>query len=263
MNRRRCVLAKGVTGLAAGLMLAACSGAAGPDAPEPEPPSRPVISPADFALLPCAEESGRPCALVLAGGKRLMFGAPAGAGSQADSEDLAGLEALFLFSVHPLDIEGVDEIRNRGWRAGRADALAVAGPDGTGALIDGLNAAYEQPDAISFIEDGPPAGGFDAALLSHGGDVTKDALVYDSGDLKVRAGAGVAGRITYNIRYRDLDEAWHEVVLRPCGGDQAGATPAEAGALDGLEIGCAGDESVMSDHVWPLDSVIFANKADH
>ena len=82
-----------------------------------------------------------------------MFGAPAGAGRQAEPDDLAGLEALFLFSVHPLDIEGVDEIRNRGWRAGRAEALAVAGPEGTGALVDGLNAAYEQPDAISFIED--------------------------------------------------------------------------------------------------------------
>lgn len=191
-----------------------------------------------------------------------MFGAPAGAGNQAEPDDLAGLEALFLFSVHPLDIEGVDEIRNRGWRAGRADALAVAGPEGTGALIDGLNAAYEQPDAISFIEDGPPAGGFDAALLSHGGDVTQDALVYDSGDLKVRAVAGVTGRITYRIRYRDLDEAWHDVVLRPCGGDPAGAAPADPSPQDSLEIGCAGDESSLPGHVWPLDSVIFANKTD-
>ena len=255
-------MVRGVAGLAVALWLAACSGSTGPDPQESEPPPRPAISPADFALLPCGTGSGRPCALVLAGGKRLMFGAPAGAGSQAEPDDLAGLDALFLFSVHPLDIEGVDEIRNRGWRAGRADALAVAGPEGAGALVDGLNAAYEQPDAISFIEDGAPAGGFDAALLSHGGDVTQDALIYDSGDLKVRATASGTGQVTYRIRYRDLDEAWHDVVLRPCGGGPAGEDASGARVQDSLVIGCTDEDAGAPDHAWPLDRVIFATRSD-
>lgn len=255
-------MAKRVTGLAGALWLVACSGAGGTDPQAAEPAARPSISPADFALLPCYTESERPCALVLAGGKRLMFGAPAGAGSRAEPGDLIGLEALFLFSVHPLDIEGVDEIRNRGWRAGRPDALAVAGPEGTGALVDGLNAAYEQPDSVSFVEDGPPPGGFDAALLSHGGDVTREGLVYDSGDLKVRATASGTGQITYRIRYRDLDEAWHDVVLRPCGGAPVGEVAGETRAMDSLVIGCSGEEAYGADHTWPLDSVIFATRSD-
>lgn len=250
-------LRAGLLLLAAGL-LAACNPGPVPQEVAPDAESRPAIAPSDFVALPCAQESERPCLIVLAGGKRLMFGAPAGAGRGAEAQDLAMLEALFLFSLHPRDVEGVDEVRNRGWRAGRLDPLPVTGPEGTAQLVEGLNFAFEQPDAESFVEEGPPAGGFNAALLEHASDVTGDTLVFDSGDLKVRAVPGGASRVSYRIGYRDLEETWHELVLVPCGGAPVAAGAYELDAANRLSIGCeaaeAGDARTIA---WPLSEPVF------
>lgn len=247
----------------AGAILAAGLAACGSE-PLPEAvPVRPVVSPGDFVLLPCHAVGAEPCALVLAGGKTLMFGAPGGAGLHADPRDLADLGALFLFSIHPEDIEGVDEVRNRGWRAGRADPLPVAGPVGTAALVSGLNLAFEQPDAISFVEDGAPAGGFDAALLSLVGEVEDAALVYDSGDLKVFAAVLGVSALGYRVEYRDLDETWHAAVMIPCI-RAAGAAPDWSDALAETEllIGCERANAPSVDQGWPLTEAVFAVKSE-
>ncbi|WP_300390109.1 hypothetical protein [Henriciella sp.] len=276
-------MAKALAGLLLGAAgLAACLPPQ--DTPEPaaeEHETRPDIAPGDLVLLPCSAGTDRPCAVLIAGGKRLMFGAPAGAGQQADEADLADLEALFLFSVHPEDIAGVDEVRNRGWRAGRLDPLPLTGPVGTGVLVQGLNMAYEQPDAISFVEDGAPAGGFVAALLSHANDITEETLVYDSGDVKVRAAPGRNTWLSYRVGYRDLDETWHEIVMTPCGAETAvGDGEYEVEAANRLSVGCpvpqpveeaasdAGETEVTEaetagpDYAWPLEAPVFAEKTE-
>ena len=86
---------------------------------ETEGEDRPSIAPADFAIVPCSEDAETPCLLVLAGGKRLLFGAPAGVSGSLPATDLAHLDGVFLFSLLPQDVEGLDEVRNAGWRAGR------------------------------------------------------------------------------------------------------------------------------------------------
>ncbi|WP_300375990.1 hypothetical protein [Henriciella sp.] len=222
--------------------------------------TRPAIAPGDFVLLPCKAETDRPCAFVMAGGKRLMFGAPAGAANGLGPEDRASLDALMLFSLHPEDVAGADELRYYGWRAGRGDALPVTGPQGTGSFVEGLNLAYEQPDAISFVEDGAPSGGYVAALLSVASDVREDALVYDSGDLKVRAMTGQASGLAYRVGYRDIDETWHEALLVPCSSSadmQPGSYP---GTLENtVTVGCGGDGELAA--VWPLDAALFVEKS--
>lgn len=245
--------------LATALLAVACSGDERAAEPVEADMGRPAIAPSDFVLLPCETVSARPCVIVMAGGKWLMFGAPAGAGRNAMEGDMSGLEALFLFSMHPEDVEGVDEVRNRGWREGRGVPLPVSGPDGTSVLIEGLNAAFEQPDAISFVEDGAPKGGFSSALLTLGAEVTGDVLIYDSGDLKVQAASGGSGRVTYRIGYRDLSEDWHDVILRPCGGgavspgDHSEPTGAE------IEIGCAAND-MPEGSAWPLKAPVFVKE---
>ncbi|MEM9055430.1 MAG: hypothetical protein AAGB16_08895, partial [Pseudomonadota bacterium] len=81
---------------------------------------REMIAPQDFALLPCGpSQAERPCALAIAGGKRLLFGGASGIAETLSDADLGQLDAVFLFSMRAIDVEGLDEIRNRSWQAGR------------------------------------------------------------------------------------------------------------------------------------------------
>ena len=64
-------------------LLAACGG----------PPSETAqdidVAPTDFALLPCGSGvDDQPCALVVVGGKRILFGAPAGVTTGLQEDDL-------------------------------------------------------------------------------------------------------------------------------------------------------------------------------
>ncbi len=247
--------------LLAGSVLASACGGPQEAAPVPEeaPEPAPVIAPADFVLLPCGDMVSDPCALVMAGGKRLLFGAPAGISAALEAEDLAALDAAFLFSLHPRDVEGLDEVRNRGWRAGRPEALPVSGPQGIEALVEGLNLAYEQPDALSFVEEGAPAGGFDAALLSHATTIESDALVFDSGDLKVQAAEGGTSNVSYRVGYRDLDEVWHEVLLTPCKGAEVGPGDYEVSPENRQAVVC---ENADASTAWPLHERVFIFKSD-
>ncbi|MCF6328587.1 MAG: hypothetical protein L3J02_02145, partial [Henriciella sp.] len=137
------------------VMLASCGG---PEEANPE--TRPRISPEDFALVPCGPaRADRPCVLAVAGGKRILFGAPAGVSKTLADADLRQLDAVMLFSLHAVDIEGLDEVRNASWRAGRSEPLLVVGPEGTLGMIEGLNAAFEQADALRVAEEGMPVGG--------------------------------------------------------------------------------------------------------
>ncbi|MGB3625809.1 MAG: hypothetical protein WA989_08270 [Henriciella sp.] len=234
----------------ASVMLAACDigSTASVRAPE-QAKAEFQVAPGDFAVEPCSDETNSPCALVHAGGKSFLFGAPAGLSGDLTAERLANLDGSLLFSLLPRDIEGLDEVRNRGWRAGRADALVVAGPEGTGEMLEALNLAYEQPDALSFVDEGAPRGGFDAALLQGGVEVLSQALAFDTGDVKVVGLAASGPYITYRIGYRDLSGNWHDLVLRPCTGPEAAAADYESAPRSQTVLSCDGEGADMA---WPL-----------
>ena len=84
---------------------------------------RVTIEPDEFALRPCAPVHQEPCNLVVAGGKRILFGVPAGVTHSQSTADLRQLDAVVVFSLTAKDLEGVDEVRNRSWHAGRAEPL--------------------------------------------------------------------------------------------------------------------------------------------
>lgn len=213
------------------------------------------VEPADFALIPCSKSERTLCFLAMAGGKRLLFGAPAGVGNRFSSDDLGQLDGVFLFSLRPEDIEGLDEVRNVSWQAGRPDMLPVTGPQGSAALIDAINRAYEVSDALIFVEDGAPAGGFDAALLTVNQEVgSADALVFDTGDLKVRAASGSGDRTGYRVTYRDMTETWHDLLVQPCGAPDVNAGIYSAEPRNSSRIVCS-DGSY--DGAWPFTSAWF------
>lgn len=211
--------------------VAACSRTI--EAPEPNL----VIAPDDFVVLPCHQVASQtPCALIVAGGKRVLFGAPTGAATSLANADLEQLDAILLFSLRASDIEGLDDVRNQSWRAGRDSPLLTVGPAGVQDFVTAINKAYEQPDALRVVEDGIPPGGFDAAVLK-ANTAAPGQVVFDTGDLRIeRLSDG------YLIFYEQSEP----VALLLCGG----ASRPEAGAV----ISCADDGP---DIIWPIAEPIF------
>lgn len=196
-----------------------------------------VIQPDDFAILPCQNViAARPCALVVAGGKRVLFGAPSGAATSFDAADLKQLDAVLLFSLRAVDVEGLDDVRNHSWRAGRDAALLVIGPAGLEDFANAINKAYEQPDALRIVEEGIPPGGFDAAVLSTGLSVPGQ-IAFDTGDLRIeRQSAG------YMVLYGRSEP----LLLTTCGATR----PQERSVF----ISCLEDDP---DIAWPVEDTMF------
>ena len=197
------------------LLLSACGGL---HAHRPSKgPAAADIGSADFALLPCAPSTPQaPCVLVVAGGKRLLFGTPAGLRTGMDAGTLASLDAVLLFSLQGPDLEGLDEVRNAGWTAGRDAPLPVGGPAGTRDVLAGLNKAYELSDAQIFVKE-PPPGGFGAALLGLlPGEGEAKVHIFDTGDLVVTKIETADGQAGYWVDY-----GGQRAVLQPCGMEQA------------------------------------------
>ncbi|MEM1086294.1 MAG: hypothetical protein AAGH90_01080 [Pseudomonadota bacterium] len=192
--------------LLAAIGLTAC----GPSSLEPQV----EINPADFVLLPCGlAGDAPPCTLVVIGGKRLLFGAPSGISSGLMDEDLEQLDGVFLFSLRSADIEGLDEVRNASWHAGRDAPLPVTGPQGTGDLIAGVNFAFETADALRIVDAGIPKGGFDAAILVE--MKTRDQMhdvVFDTGDVVIQAERRSDQAVRYIITYQNRPP----LLIEPC-----------------------------------------------
>ena len=188
------VLAVGLLGLIA---LAACDGA--------RQQGSASVSSRDFVLLPCGAQIAAPCTLAVAGGKRVLLGAPPGAAALMSDNDLRQIDAVLLFSLRASDVEGLDTVRNRSWRAGRREPLLVVGPAGTSDFVEGLNTAFETTDSLLIVDAGMPAGGFDAAVLM-GQDLPLSgdwAVAFDTGDFRVQARDLGNGIVQTRLTYQD------------------------------------------------------------
>ncbi len=236
MRRRRAPIF-GLFGL-----LATCAAPA-----PPAPDAAAQISPRDFVLIPCGPaREDRPCVLVAAGGKRILFGAPTGVAASVPAEDLRQLDSVIVFSLRAVDIEGLDEVRNASWRAGRDTPLLTIGPRGVLDLVDGLNQAFEQADALRIVEEGIPPGGYDAAILT-GREALRGQIVFDTGDVQV-----MATKSGYQIIYNGQAE----VRVQPCSAD----VPAETQSRDNqaqLTLAC---ETTEAELTWPLQTAHFVVK---
>ena len=197
------------------------------------------ITPQQFVLLPCGDAGEHhPCALAIAGGKRILFGALGNAVSGLQSDDLRQLDAVFLFSLRSNDIEGLDDIRNRSWDAGRDTPLLVIGPTGTADFVSAINKAYEQADALRIVEDGIPPGGYDAAVLNPL-DARAGQTVFNTGDVVVQRVRG-----GYLVAYLEQ----HRVLLTAC-------SAPDREDVD-LVVTCAAEGT---DVAWPIKAPILVS----
>ena len=199
-----------------------------------------VVEPHQFVLIPCGSLADeRPCTLASIGGKRILFGAPAGVTMALSQEDLKLLDAVMLFSLRASDTNGLAEVRNRSWEAGRDTPLLVVGPSGIDAFVAGLNQAYEMADALRIVEEGIPAGGYDAALLrTRSGP--QQQTVFDTGDVVVTRSTG-----GYTIKYLETNRVW----LSSCKSE-------DAPQLD-YSIQC---DPQASAYTWPLTRPLFVKE---
>ena len=220
--------------LASAFLISACSGHQSTEDAEL------VIEPHQFVLIPCGPVTGdHPCALASIGGKRILFGAPAGVTSALSSEDLKLLDAVMLFSLRAGDTNGLSEVRNQSWEAGRDAPLLVVGPSGVDAFVAGLNQAYEMADALRIVEDGIPAGGYDAALLRTISGAQQNT-VFNTGDVVV-----VHSTAGYSINYLEATRVW----LSSCKGETAPE----------VDYAVLCDPQTGAD-VWPLERAVFVKE---
>lgn len=232
------------------LLLASCGGGEPVVAPESAAPSLQQIAPDDFALLDCGVKAASgTCVIISAGGKRLLVGAPAGIGAALGPNDLGGLDAVLLPGLAAYDLEGLDEVRNQGWVAGRRSPLPVAGPKGLVEIARALNGAYQTADAIAQVSD-DPEGGFGAALIApdDGGGAPR-WTAFNTGDLVVEALSAGPFSQAYLVSYADLT-----LLIRPCGSTGMENLPASDRTLS-----CADNvaEETATAITWPLPAPVF------
>lgn len=174
----------------------------------------PVQNPRALYLVACGGQAVVPgelpgqCILAVAGGKRFLFGTPAGAAMTLSLEDLQQLDAVFLFSLASKDIEGLDEIRRASWAAGRSGELWVYGPEGIGETVLLLDQVHLYGDAIATMNDG--ARGFrDLPLRAFGFrlvDLSEEGRpLMDRGDVVVSGVMRDGVRAGYQLRYNGRD----------------------------------------------------------
>ncbi|WCL53847.1 MBL fold metallo-hydrolase [Gimibacter soli] len=133
------------------------------------------------------------CTLVIAGTH--LFVVDSGAGSTANilmmGLSAGRIEAAFLTHYHSDHIGGLGDLAMQRWvGTGNTAPLPVYGPDGVEGVVEGFNKAYALDDIYRPAHHGedivPPSGaGMVARSFSLQG--MAPAIVYDAGDLTVRA----------------------------------------------------------------------------
>lgn len=165
---------------------------------------------------------GGPCLGVVAGKRVLVFDTgSSGARTLARMGfPLARLERIYLTHLHSDHIDGLGEMLLQAWIGGsRKTPMPVAGPVGTGRVVEGFNTAYEIDSGYRLAHHGPEiadTAGFgavaepidlrtDPAALTGGSETSK--VVWQGDGLRITAipvtHAPVHPAFGYRIDYKD------------------------------------------------------------
>lgn len=179
-----------------------------------------TAAPDEFAVFPCNEQTRMddpyaPCVLIMAGGKRLIFGAP----MAQDWRGMGYLDALFLYNGHPISSNGLLGARYYTWRNGRAGPLLVVAGDLQLDAINALDEAQANADALTVFASGNTLSFNDAKLRPKPVPAAATGFkVFDTGDLQVLAYSQISEEgdqiISYDIIYQG-----HTARFQPCGAE--------------------------------------------
>lgn len=179
-----------------------------------------MAAPEDFALFPCTpisefEDPYAPCVLVIAGGKRLVFGAPI----YQNWRGIGEIDAAFLMYGHPMSSGGLAGLRLETWRNGRNTRLLIIAGDLQAEAIQALDDLNAGADALIAIESRGKAGFLEAGLRVKPVPVSARGFkVFDTGDLTVLSYSTINDAGDQVIAYR-LDYGATSAMLYPCGAE--------------------------------------------
>lgn len=232
-------------------LLAACGPVQTPPEPDAESQARRTraIAPTDFVVAPCERKSETGiCLVIAAGGKRVLMGAPAGTDMGRIEGDTVPPDAVILPSLHAATLEGLDEVRNRAWLAGRRPPLIIAGGEGISDIVMALNQVYATSDALAYIE-GARKGGFNREPIT-AKTVSPGEIAFDTGDLQIRAFSAGSGKLAFLVTYQTT-----RLLLAVCG---ASAEDIQEWPLADAFIGCPQARyNAPQKGDWPLTGPIF------
>lgn len=180
--------------------------------------------PDSVSVFPCTsatrfENPYAPCLLIIAGGKRLVFGAPDGQSWQS----IGFVDAAFLYNGHPVSSGGLMGLRHQTWRDGRDQPLLVVAGDLQVDALTLLDDAQASADALLKVEHSNRLDFRNAGVTIKPVPIQSGTFrVFDTGDLKVFASSSVSNTgdqiIVYDILY-----SGKRIRFLPCDG----ALPAE------------------------------------
>lgn len=169
-----------------------------------------------------------PSVAVTVGGRLFLFDAGAGVVRQMVAAGLpyrgGPVTRLFLTHLHSDHTLGYPDLIFTSWVMGRRRALEVVGPPGTRAMTDHLLAAWAQDIEVRTrgLEREPPEG-YQVEVRE-----VRDAVVYDSGNVRVTAFQVPHGTMPASLAYR-LQTPEGTVVIS---GDTGPSPAIEAAARD-------------------------------
>lgn len=176
------------------------------------------VAPTDFAVSPCTSETRldqplSPCILVLAGGKRFVFGTP-------EAQSWLGIgyvDAAFLMSSRQASWGGIMGLRSHTWQNGRSDRLVVVAGDLQLETFQSLEQAQANSDALTQIAsrnmlDFRKSG----VIVKPVSGVSRRELVFDTGDVKAYARSKIDTYGDQLISY-DVEYAGMRLRVQPCG----------------------------------------------
>lgn len=172
------------------------------------------------------------CTVVIAAGRLFVFDAGEGAGRNLNLMNLplGKIEGVWLTHLHSDHINGLGNLALQRWAGtSAATPLAVTGPEGTRAVTEGVNIAYNADAGYRIAHHGPgvvpPSG---AGLV---GRVISPGIVYDAHGVRITAFAVNHAPVAPALGYR-LDWAGRSVTIS---GDTA-PSPALAAAAKGSDV---------------------------
>ena len=177
-------------------------------------------APEDFAVFPCTpisefDDPYAPCLLVIAGGKRLTFGAPI----YQNWRGIGQIDAAFLMYGHPVSSGGVSGLRLETWRNGRKARLLIIAGDLQAEAIQALDDLNAGADALIAIESGDQTGFREAGLRVKPVPVSARGFkVFDTGDLTVMSYSTINEAGDQVIAYR-INYGQASAMVYPCGAE--------------------------------------------
>ncbi len=158
-----------------------------------------VLSSPDLQVVICGSGSPLPdatraaaCTAVIAGGEFVLVDSGPGSWEVLDLENLpiGKLSAVLLTHFHSDHIGGLGEAITQSWIAGRAQPLAVYGPDGVERVVAGFGEAYASDVDYRVAHHGDAylpraAAGAEAHVVALGDAANASAVVFVRNGLKV------------------------------------------------------------------------------